>query len=111
MLPQGRRRNLTAEDVFFLHGEVNCTSLGIMCSADVSIPTIWHTLRNGGFHMKKLTRNAMERSTMKCARYTLKIATQYTSEHAADCHTTYQGYAWAIKGSKAVRKAFFVCGK
>ncbi|KAF8992008.1 hypothetical protein BDQ17DRAFT_1370103 [Cyathus striatus] len=82
MLPQGRRRNLTAEDVFFLHGEVNRTcdiyldelreALGIVCGADVSIPTIWRTLRNGGFRMKKLTRNAIERSTTKRARYILK---------------------------------------
>ncbi|CAA7260824.1 unnamed protein product [Cyclocybe aegerita] len=126
--PCGRPRNLSAEDVFFLHGCVNRTcdvyldklqeSLGIMCQSHASIPTIWRTLRRAGYRMKKLSQNAVKRSARKCARYILKIATKYQSNQlvfvdksAADCRTTYRGYAWAIRGRRAVQKAFFVRGR
>jgi len=32
-------------------------------------------------------------------------------ESSADHHTTYRGYAWAIGGWRAQRKAFFVRGR
>lgn len=34
----------------------------------------------------------------------------HVDESAADRRTTYKGRAWAVRGSKAVRKAFFVRG-
>jgi hypothetical protein len=60
----------------------------------------------------------MERSVRKRAAYTYRIGTRYTpsqlvfvDESAADRRTTYRGYAWAFRGQRAVRKAFFVRGK
>ena len=100
-------------------------SLGIICGRDVSESTIWRTLKCCGYHMKKvgnhldpvslkytieifsqfliqLTRNAIERSVQKWAKYITKIASKYTSnqlvfvdESSADRWTTYHGYAWA----------------
>lgn len=68
--------------------------------------------------MKKITRKAIERSVRKRAAYNFKIGVRYTSaqlvfvdESAADRRTTYRGYAWALGGSRAVRKAFFVRGR
>ena len=55
---------------------------------------------------------------MKRAKYITKIALRYTNdqlvfvdESSADRRTTYHGYAWAIGGRRAVRKAFFVRGR
>ena len=66
----------------------------------------------------QLTRYAIERSVQKRAKYIAKIALRYTNdqlvfvdESSADRRTTYRGYAWAIGGRRAVRKAFFVRGR
>ena len=55
---------------------------------------------------------------LKHARYIYNIGRQFHSrqlvfvdESAADHQTTYRGYAWAICGQRAVRKAFFVRGR
>ena len=68
-------------------------------------------------HLSQLTRHALERSIVLRTQYTIDIATNYSSnqlvfvdESAADCRTTYRGYAWAFKGRRAVRKSFFVRG-
>lgn len=65
-----------------------------------------------------MTRKAAERSVWKRAKYIYKIGAQFLSEQlvfvdesAADRRTTYRGRAWAIKGQRAQRKAFFVRGK
>ncbi|KZV59201.1 hypothetical protein PENSPDRAFT_553637, partial [Peniophora sp. CONT] len=83
-----------------------------------SIPIIWRTLRRAGYRMKKVTRAAAERSVRKRAEYTMKIGTRYlrnmlvfVDESAANRRTTYRGYAWAIRGRRAVRKCYFVRGK
>lgn len=66
----------------------------------------------------EITRIAAERSLRLRAKYNYKIGARYKSnqlvfvdESAADRRTTYRGYAWAIKGRRAVRKAFFVRGR
>ncbi|KAJ7175495.1 hypothetical protein C8R46DRAFT_828941, partial [Mycena filopes] len=77
-------------------------SLGAICGAEASLPTIWRTLRRKGYRMKKFSRKAIERSVRKRAKYyTFKIGSRYTSEQlvfvdesAADRRTTYRGYAW-----------------
>lgn len=60
----------------------------------------------------------MERSVLKRAAFTYRIGRRYSpdqlvfvDESAADRRTTYRGYAWAIRGRRAVRKAFFVRGR
>lgn len=65
---------------------------------------------------KQLTRNAIEQCAIKWAQYISLIGLQYTSdqldfvdESSANRRTTYRGYAWAVKGQRATRKAFFVC--
>ena len=35
----------------------------------------------------------------------------FVDESAVDRRTTYRGWAWAIRGMKATRKAFFCRGK
>lgn len=54
----------------------------------------------------------------KRAAFIYKIGTHYTAdqlvtvdESACNRRTSYRGYGWAIKGSRAVRKAFFVRGR
>ena len=66
----------------------------------------------------QLTRNAIERSARKRAAYSFKVGAAYSAEQlvfvdesSADRRTTYRGYAWAITGRRAVRKAFFVRGR
>ena len=104
-------------------------------SADKS--TIWRALRRKGYTMKKvcnsiytiarvhyltpmcpqLSRVAIERSAEKRAEFGVRIGTYeaeqliFVDESAVDRRTTYRGRAWAIRGSKATRKAFFVRGK
>ncbi|KAF9523762.1 hypothetical protein CPB83DRAFT_738640, partial [Crepidotus variabilis] len=95
----------------FLHGCVNrnCdiyldelqSDLENVCGAQASLSMIWKTLKRSGFQMKKLTRQAIERSAQKRAEYLLKIDTFYESEQlvfvdesAADRRTTYRNRAW-----------------
>jgi len=66
----------------------------------------------------QLSRNALERSAIKRARYVVKIAMGYQSyqlvfvdESSCDRRTTYRNRAWAIRGQRAVRKTFFVRGR
>ena len=77
-------------------------SLGTICGRDVSESTIWRTMNHCGYHMKKvgnhldpvslkytteifshfliqLTRNTIEQSVQKQAKYITKIALKYTS--------------------------------
>ena len=35
----------------------------------------------------------------------------FVDESAVDCRTTYRGWAWAIHGTKATRKAFLLRAK
>lgn len=65
-----------------------------------------------------MTRKAIERSAIKRAEYVARIGTEYSSqqlvfvdESSMDRRTTYRGYAWAIGGQRASRKAFFVRGR
>lgn len=60
----------------------------------------------------------MERNAHKRAKFIFKIGTRYTpdqivavDESACNRRTSYRGYGWAIKGRRAVRKAFFVRGQ
>lgn len=68
--------------------------------------------------MFKITRIALERSAAKRAKFTYRIGMHYTTdqlvtvdESACNRRTSYRGYGWAIKGQRAVRKAFFVRGR
>jgi hypothetical protein len=87
----------------------------------------------GGFSMKKvhepsmqistcpdpnqLSQVAIERSAQKREAFAARIGVYqpeqlvFVDESAVDCHTTYRGYAWAIQGRKATRKAFFCRGR
>ena len=60
---------------------------------------------------------AMERSAQKRLEYLTRIG-NYTAEQlifvdesSVDRRTTYRGNAWSCRGTKAQRKAFFVCGR
>lgn len=124
---RGRPRELTVTDVQFLHTRLDdeCDiyldelrgGLEEICGVSVSLPTVWRALQRSGYTMKKLTRVALERSVRKRADYIARIG-HYNSEQlvfvdesACDRRTTYRGHAWAIKGRRAVRKAFFTRGK
>ncbi|KAJ7824658.1 hypothetical protein B0H13DRAFT_1551573, partial [Mycena leptocephala] len=62
---RGRPRTLSSDDVAFLQGAVDRScdtyldelqeSLGAICGAEVSLSTIWRTLRRKGYRMKKIT--------------------------------------------------------
>lgn len=69
-------------------------------------------------HGVQVTRIALERSAEKRAAFIYKIGTRYTAdqlvtvdESACNRRTSYRGHGWAIRGSRAVRKAFFVRGR
>ena len=103
------------------------------CGVSVSVSTIWNTLTKAGYTMKKvclcispviilliiaqLTRVALERSAEKRAEFAARIGTYepeqvvFVDESAVDRRATYRGRAWAIKGRKATRKAFFCRGR
>ncbi|KAE9386190.1 hypothetical protein BT96DRAFT_981824 [Gymnopus androsaceus JB14] len=125
---QGRPRHLRADEVAFIQGTVNkeCDKyldelkddLEAIYGKTVSLVTSWRTLRRGGFRMKKLTRKAIERSTLKRTKYTARIGSRYTSNQlvfvdksSADQCTMYRNYAWALSGKRATRKAFFIRGQ
>lgn len=66
----------------------------------------------------KLTRVAIERNALKRVDFMCHMLVSYqpeqlvfVDESACDRRTTYRGYAWALRGERAVRKAFFVRGK
>jgi hypothetical protein len=66
----------------------------------------------------QLTKVAIERSALLRAEYIQRVGLQYQAEQlvfvdesACDRRTTYRGRAWAIRGQRAVRKAFFIRGK
>ena len=65
----------------------------------------------------KLSRIAIERSAEKRSAFAARIGTYeaeqlvFVDESAVDRHTMYRGRAWAIRGMKATRKAFFVHGR
>jgi hypothetical protein len=105
-----------------------------VCGVSVSLPTIWRNLVKSGYTMKKvrqfttdkynhpltlskLTCVALERSVEKRADFAARIGTYepnqlvFVDESAVDRHTTYRGRAWAIRGRKACRKAFFCRGR
>ena len=100
----------------------------------IAMSTIWRTLVKGGYSMKKarsqtnwveyvtnsmfqLSRTALERSIEKRSMFAARIGTYepnqlvFVDESTVDHHTTYRGRAWAIRGTKATRKAFFCRGK
>ncbi|KAJ7884249.1 hypothetical protein B0H13DRAFT_1559589, partial [Mycena leptocephala] len=87
---RGRPRTLSSDDVAFLQGAVDHScdtyldelqeSLGAICGAEVSLSTIWRTLRKKGYRMKKITCKAIERSVRKRTKYTYKIGVRYTSD-------------------------------
>lgn len=66
----------------------------------------------------QLTRQAMERNADKRAAYLYNIGLFYqpdqlvfVDESSCDHRTTYRNKAWAIRGQRAIRKAFFVRGQ
>lgn len=102
----------------------------------VSDSTVWRALRRSGYTMKKvcniianlllplaktctkLTKVAIERNELKREEFRQHMALSYlpdqlvfVDESACDRRTTYRERAWAIKGQRAVRKAFFIRGK
>ncbi len=65
----------------------------------------------------QLSRIALERSAEAQADYALRVGQYapdqlvFVDESAVDRRTTYRGRAWAIRGRRATRKAFFCCGR
>ncbi len=66
----------------------------------------------------QISKQALERNADLRAQFRCRIARMYTPEQlvfvdesACDRRTTYRGHAWAMKGTAAVRKAFFVRGR
>ncbi len=66
----------------------------------------------------QLTKIVIERNELKHEEFRQHMALSYlpdqlvfVDESACDRRTTYRGRAWAIKGQRAVRKAFFIRGK
>jgi hypothetical protein len=66
----------------------------------------------------QITRAAMERCIQQRTEYKTLLCDLYYSwqlvyvdESAADRRTTFRGMAWAVKGTRAVRKVFFVRGR
>lgn len=66
---------------------------------------------------EQLSRTALERSAEKRAAYAARIGTYdpnqivFVDECSVDRRATYRGRAWAIRGRKATRKAFFCRGR
>ncbi|KIK75040.1 hypothetical protein PAXRUDRAFT_173978, partial [Paxillus rubicundulus Ve08.2h10] len=64
-----------------------------------------------------VTSVAIERSVKKRLDYHARIGlykaeqSVFVDESSVDRCTTYCGRAWSIRGTKAQRKAFFVCGR
>ncbi|KIL55693.1 hypothetical protein M378DRAFT_17709 [Amanita muscaria Koide BX008] len=125
---RGAKCVLTAADVRFLRGTVRHSPeiyldemqeiMEDRLGVDVSESTIWRALRRSGFTLKKLTRQALERSAIKRARFRYQCGRQYTPEQIVfvdessfDRRTSLRGRAWALRGQRAVRKSFFVRGK
>jgi hypothetical protein len=110
-----------------------CEILAMTCGVNVSDSTVWRTLKEAGFTMKKVcihlilvsvfqsvwqvTRIAVERSAAKRLDYVSRIGMYevnqlvFVDESSVDRRTTYRGYAWSIRGTHAQRKAFFVRGR
>ncbi|KAK7026959.1 Homeodomain-like protein, partial [Favolaschia claudopus] len=124
----GRTRHLTTQDIAFLHGSLDQScdkyleelQLGLeeTCGRSVSLSTIWRALKRSGYTMVKITRVAAERSVVKRAQFKYRTGLLYSpwqlvfvDESSCDRRTSYRGFAWAIKGQRAVRKAFFIRGK
>ena len=67
--------------------------------------------------MSQLTRTAIEQSEEKRKEFAARIGVYdpsqlvFVDESAVDRRTTYRGRAWAIRGRKAMRKAFFCRGQ
>lgn len=65
----------------------------------------------------QLSPTAIERSAEMRERFASRIGTYepeqlvFVDESAVDRRTTYRGRAWAIRGRKATRKAFFCRGR
>ncbi|KAF7371970.1 hypothetical protein MVEN_00055000 [Mycena venus] len=66
----------------------------------------------------KMTKVAIERSAAKRAKYRYHIELYYlphqlvfVDQSACDRRTSYRGRAWAFRGYRAARKAFFIRGK
>lgn len=109
-------------------------SLRDNCGVEASLQTVWRALKRSGYSMKKvclitfmediylqktkLTKTAIERSAAKRAAYMTKVGWNYTPEQlvfvdesACNRKMAYRERAWAIRGRRAVRKAFFVRGR
>ncbi|KIL57687.1 hypothetical protein M378DRAFT_52852, partial [Amanita muscaria Koide BX008] len=90
--------------------------LTVASGVQVSVSTVWRALTRGGYTMKKMSRAAIERSADKRLEYIAKISEYnanqlvFVDESSVDRRTSYRGYAWSIRGTKAQRKAFFVRG-
>ena len=101
----------------------------------VSLATTWRALTRAGFTMKKvcmehpfdtrqfadltqLSKNALERNEAVRRMYRYTFGRLYTADQAVfvdessfDRRTEIRGWAWALSGKAAVRKAFFIRGK
>jgi len=67
--------------------------------------------------VQQLTRVALERSAELRANFATRIGSYnpnqlvFVDESSVDRRTTYRGYAWALKGKPAQRKAFLCRGR
>ncbi|KAK7054183.1 hypothetical protein R3P38DRAFT_1486142 [Favolaschia claudopus] len=125
---RGAKRAMTCGDVQFLTGivrhspDVYLDELREMLEnrrgIEVTEATIWRTLKRCGFTVKKLTRDALERSAEKRAAFRYNHGSQYTAEQTVfvdessfDRRTSIRNHAWALSGRRAIRKCFFVRGR
>jgi len=125
---RGAKRRLTTGDIRFIRGIVRHSPdvyldeirelIEERCGTEVSELTIWRTLRRCGFTMKKLTREALERSAAKRSSFRYTWGTKYTpqqtvfvDESSFDRRTSIRNRAWALSGQRAIRKCFFVRGR
>ena len=102
---------------------------------DISVTTVWRTLRRSGFTMKQvcdsglilhqnrcnsvqITKAALERNEQHRLQYRLTFGTHYhpeqvlfVDESSFDRRTDVRGRAWALSGRDATRKTFFFRGR
>jgi transposase len=102
----------------------------------VDISTVWRALAKRGFTLKKvwhtqsysslaharnttkITKTAMERNEATRLAYSYRMGLRYepnqlvfVDESSFDRRASYRGFAYALKGQRALRKCFFLRGK
>lgn len=124
---RGRPQALSYREIWYLCDRVSNNpatyldelqaELSEACGAQISQATVWRTLKQCGFTMKKLDRRALERCDQKRLDYQYAVSEYppdylcFVDESSCDRRTTYRGFGWALSGKRAFQKAFFVRGQ